>query len=119
MTKQSTGQYGEALAADFLRQRGWRIIATNWRCPRGEIDIIAHEGQAWVFVEVRTRRAASTAAAFESVNPRKQSRLRAAVQLYLAQKNLEEAAWRIDVIAVALPHGQPPLIEHAQDALDW
>jgi putative endonuclease len=115
----TTGQKGEMLAAAFLRQRGYEIIDSNWRCTRGEIDIIARLGEMLVFVEVRTRHADGTAEAFESVNSRKQSRMQNAVHLYLAEHELENSAWRIDVIAIALPRSGKPLIEQVEDALDW
>ncbi len=115
----TTGQKGEALAAAHLQQRGYHIVCTNWRCTRGEIDIIARDGETLVFVEVRTRHADSTAEAFESVNTRKQSRMQNAVHLYLTEQGLEDAGWRIDVIAVAIPRYGKPLIEQVEDALDW
>jgi putative endonuclease len=115
----TTGQRGEQLAAAHLQVRGYRIIGANWRCKQGEIDIIAHDGASFIFVEVRTRHAESTSEAFESINTRKQQRMRAAVYAYLAAEKLESAAWRIDVIAVALPRSGHPIIEHVEDALDW
>jgi putative endonuclease len=115
----TTGQKGEAMAAAHLQQRGYQIVGVNWRCTRGEIDIIARTGETLVFVEVRTRHADSTAAAFESINERKQNRMQNAVHMYLSEHNLEDAAWRIDVIAVALPQYGKPLIEQVEDALDW
>ena len=115
----TTGQQGETLAAAHLQQRGYDIVGVNWRCTRGEIDIIAKSGEMLVFVEVRTRHADSSAAAFESINVRKQNRMQNAVHLYLAEHNLEDAAWRIDVIAVALPRNGKPMIEQVEDALDW
>jgi putative endonuclease len=115
----TTGQQGELLAAAFLRQRGYEIIENNWRCTRGEIDIIARAGEMIVFVEVRTRHADVTSEAFESVNVRKQSRMQTAVHLYIAEHKLEDSTWRIDVIAIALPRSGKPLIEQVEDAFDW
>jgi putative endonuclease len=115
----TTGQKGETLAAAYLRQRGYEIVGTNWRCSRGEIDIIARAGETLVFVEVRTRHADTTAEAFESVSVRKQNRMQVAVHLYLAEHELENVTWRIDVIAIALPRVGKPLIEQVEDALDW
>lgn len=113
------GQQGEKLASDHLQSRGYAIIETNWRCQHGEIDIIAHNDSAYVFVEVRSRHAETTEASFESITPRKRAKLTALAHAYLAAHNLENANWRVDVIAIALPRVGHPIIEHVEDALDW
>lgn len=117
-TKQDTGQRGERLARTYLEERDYTIVATNWHCSHGEIDIVARTGGTWVFVEVRTRRAVTTAAALESIGSSKQRRMIAAAQLYLAEHHLD-VNWRMDVIAVALPSSGLPVVEHYEDALGW
>lgn len=117
--RQQRGQNAEALAAQFLRQRGYDIVATNWHCRYGELDIVARQRETIVFVEVRARSTGGTATAFESIGPRKQARISAAAQLYLAAHQLENADWRIDAIAVGLRGGAAPVIEHVENALDW
>ncbi|MBZ0286720.1 MAG: YraN family protein, partial [Anaerolineae bacterium] len=82
------------------------------------IDIVARQADTLVFIEVRTRRA-GVEAAFESITPRKQTKLRALAYAYLSAHGLENASWRIDLIAVALPRSGPPLIEHLEDGLSW
>lgn len=121
MTKgrQSLGRRGEQLALAYLTNKGYAVINTNWRCPLGELDIIARQGNTVVFVEVRTRFTDSTEPAFESVNPRKQAKLAALAQLYLANTGLEDSSWRIDVIAIAVSANGKPLIDHLENALDW
>lgn len=116
---QTLGSRGEALAAQHLQQRGYRILETNWRCRVGELDIIAQQGETLVFVEVRTRRAHSTEEAFASVTADKQERFLRAVQIYLNTQATEEVDWRMDVIGIALPRHSAPIIEHVEDALDW
>jgi putative endonuclease len=118
-TRQSLGQRGEQLALAHLQQQGYTILTTNWRCAHGELDIVALQNDTVVFVEVRTRYAQSTDAAFESVNPRKQGKLADLAHLFLTEHDLENASWRIDVIAVAVPHSGKPMIEHMENALDW
>lgn len=113
------GQQGERLAVSYLERQGYTIIATNWRCQYGEIDIIARQNHMLVFVEVRARHAERTEAAFESIGPHKQQRLARAAQSYLAKHQLEQTAWRVDVIAIAIPSSGEPIIEHAEDALGW
>ena len=81
--KQSVGKNAEQTAAIFLQNQGLRIIAQNYHCRRGEIDIIAEDGGTLVFVEVRQRRKLPDAA--ESINARKQAKLTAAAAHYLAR----------------------------------
>lgn len=120
MTRQETGQYGEYLARVYLREAGYRILAGNWHCRWGEIDIVAQYGDVLIFVEVRTRHAATTDAAFSSIDPAKQSRMVKAAYQYLADHALPtDVAWRIDVIAVALTGAGHAKVEHVEDALDW
>jgi putative endonuclease len=121
MTKarQSLGQRGEQLALEHLRERDYTILTTNWRCAHGELDIIARQEESVVFVEVRTRYAETTEAAFESINPRKQGKLADLAHLYLMENGMEDVTWRIDVIAVAIPRIGTPMLEQVENALDW
>ena len=102
--RKTTGAPGEAIGADYLRRQGYRIVATNWRCRRGEIDIIAQDSATLVFVEVRARSSARLGSPEESVTPAKQRQLVELAQTYLLF--LETAgrpwtgAWRIDVVAL-------------------
>lgn len=118
-SKQQTGSQGEALAAEYLTSKGCTIVNQNWRTSKGEIDIIAQDGDTLVFVEVRTRHAPDTSFAFESVNNRKQAKLRQLAYDYLNLHNLTDSTWRIDVIAVALRGAAAPVIDHVEDALGW
>lgn len=113
------GQRGEQLAAAFLRERGYQVVATNWRCKYGELDIIARQVDMLVFVEVRARHADSSEPAFESITPRKRAKLIKLAHVYLAENDLSECQWRIDVIAIGIPRSGKPIIEHTEDALDW
>lgn len=116
--QQKTGDYGEQLALQHLQSKGYTIIATKWRCQRGEIDIIAERDAVYAFIEVKTRRHTTTEDAFMQITPRKRERLINAVHTYINTNDLE-VNWRIDVIAIALPYRQAPIIEHVEDALDW
>lgn len=95
------GRRGERIASDHLRQAGYEILAANWRCPRGEIDLIARDGETLAFVEVRIRRGKEYGSPEESITPTKQARLIEAAQTYV-QENGWEGDWRIDVVAVEL-----------------
>jgi putative endonuclease len=90
------GQRAEELCADLLRRAGLRILARNWRCRLGEIDLVAEEAGTLVFAEVRLRRDARFGGAAESITAAKRSRIIAAARLYLAGR--PEASCRFDVL---------------------
>ena len=90
------GVRAEDLCADLLRKAGLRLLARNWRCRHGEIDLVAEEGGTLVFAEVRYRRDARFGGAAESVTSAKQGRLIAAARLYLMRR--PEADCRFDVL---------------------
>ena len=99
------GAAGERLAAQTLEARGYRLLATNWRCPYGELDVIAEDGAELVFVEVKTRRGTASGAPEEAITPAKRRRLLAAAQTYLAEQGAEDHPYRFDVVAVDLAPG--------------
>jgi putative endonuclease len=97
----TTGQCYERYAADWLAERGLRIIARNFRCRAGEIDLVARDGSALVFVEVRARAPSRYASAAESVDRRKQQRLLRTAQFYLRHHPAAaHLSCRFDVIAI-------------------
>ena len=93
------GPWGEAAAAAYLRKKGFRIEAMNYRTRLGEIDIIAADRRYLIFCEVKLRKSADFAAAREFVDSRKQQRLRSAAELYLAANELDVPV-RFDVAEV-------------------
>ena len=101
-SRKRTGNLGETLAADYLRQHGYAIVARNWRCTTGEIDVIARHSDTLIFVEVRTRHGARHGSPEESITPRKQAKLIELAYEYLATMDVPPVNWRIDVIAVVL-----------------
>ena len=98
------GSWGEALAADYLRQRGYRLAAHSYHCRFGEIDLIAWDGDILCFVEVKTRTNLDMALPREYVTAQKQNRLRKTAMMYLAEKRLDCCA-RFDVAEVYAEHG--------------
>jgi putative endonuclease len=102
--RKKLGQWGENLAADYLERRGYAIRQRNYRCPVGEMDIVAEDGGCLVFVEVRTRRGQKYGTPEESVTEAKQTKLVEVVQTYL-QEHDWPGDWRIDVVAVELTRG--------------
>lgn len=115
MNHAEVGRKGEELARAHLRRRGWRILETNHRSRLGEVDVICREGETVVFVEVKTRTSDAFGAPAEAVGTRKQNRLRALAQEYLAAGGLDSADIRFDVVAIRLD-AKPPAIEHIEGA---
>jgi len=93
-----SGARAEDLCAQVLQRAGLRLVARNWRCRLGEIDLIAEEGGTLVFAEVRMRSGSGFGGAAESVTAAKRERLLAAARLYLSQRR--EAPTRFDVFLV-------------------
>ena len=107
------GDWGEELAVRFLGEKGYKIIATNYRCAFGEVDIVAMDGEELVFVEVRARRPGIFGTPEESVSTHKLRRLMAACQDYLQKSGQENIQWRVDLISVRLgeSRSQNPKVE--------
>ncbi len=117
-TNKLTGAWGEALAAEYLRRKRYRIVAAGYRSRFGEIDLIAENRQYLVFVEVKLRSSAQFARAAEYVDRRKQDRLRVTASMYLSQ-NPTRLQPRFDVIEIYAPAGTQtarPEIHHMEDA---
>ena len=104
--RKNLGDSGERVAALFLEQHGYRIIARNFRTSLGEMDLIAEDADGLAFVEVRTRRGAAMGAPEESLTPRKRVRLFAIAQEFLQMHPAYgEPPWRIDLVAIELDRG--------------
>jgi putative endonuclease len=108
------GGRGERAAAAAYESRGYRVVAANWRCPLGEIDLILARAEVIVFCEVKTRRGSSLGGPFEAVTATKQRRLRTLARAYLvsteAGRDVAPLAdgVRFDVASVTLgPEGRP------------
>ena len=113
-----TGFWGEHLAAEYLRKKRYRILATGYRSRFGEIDLIVSNRQYLVFVEVKLRKSDKFAQAREFVDFRKQNRIRTTAALYLEQ-NPTRLQPRFDVIEIYAPEGletRKPTIHHLEDA---
>ena len=113
------GRQAEALACRYLQQQGLRLISQNWRCRRGELDLVMLDGHTVVFVEVRYRRHTAWGGAIESIDWRKRQRLVIAAQLFLQR----ESRWannpcRFDVVALGRdqPARPPDWIRNAFDS---
>ena len=118
MKRRDVGILGEKLARDFLEKRGYHTLQTNYRCPEGEIDIIAGHGDFLVFIEVRTKRSLEFGSPEESITPAKMERLRAVAAHYRQTHDNLPSSWRIDVVAVELDRrGKISRIEVIENAV--
>lgn len=112
------GRWGEERAAAYLRDKGYSLKAANWRCRFGELDLVAEDGTCLCFVEVKLRRSDAYGSAAAFVDRRKQNRLRAAAELYLAGHPTDLQP-RFDVVEVYAPQGMDtanPKIFHLENA---
>jgi putative endonuclease len=96
------GASGERLAAAALERQGYRVLARNWRCVYGEIDLVAEDRGELVFVEVKARRGLRMGSPEEAVTLPKRRKLLASAQTYLAERGEEQRAYRFDVVAIEL-----------------
>ncbi len=113
------GTYGEQMAARYLRDVGLEVLEQNWRCPLGEIDLVAREGSCLVVCEVKTRRSTTFGSPVEAVDHRKLARLRRLSASWLAEQRSRPPGltWRVDsvrvdVVGVLRPRVGACVIEH-------
>lgn len=119
--RKKLGAWGEEMAAQKLEAKGYQIIERNWRCNRGEIDIVAQVGQNVVFVEVKTRRGRKMGAPEAGLTSHKSNKLLQLGEMYVQENELSDVNWRIDLVAVELDHsGKLLRCEHIPNAvLGW
>lgn len=112
------GSWGEQIAADYLRKKRFRLVAANYRCRFGEIDLIVSNRKFLVFAEVKLRMSDKFAEAREFVDRNKQARIRTTAEMYLSQ-NPTSLQPRFDVIEIYAKDGietKYPVINHLEDA---
>ncbi|MBR5381440.1 MAG: YraN family protein [Oscillospiraceae bacterium] len=112
------GRWGEALAADYLRKKGYTIAAMGWHTRFGELDIVAENRDTLAFVEVKLRKNADFAAAREFVDRRKREKLIASAGLYLAEHETDKQP-RFDVVEIYAPDGvgtKNPTLHYIENA---
>jgi putative endonuclease len=112
----SLGRRGEDAALDVYRRHGFRLVARNWRCRLGEIDLVVRRGRLLVFCEVKARTAVAVGAGYEAMTWSKRRRLRRLAEVFLQRASERPAAVRFDVASVHAPSGRVPDVEIFQDA---
>jgi putative endonuclease len=115
--KDETGRWGEDVAARFLAAAGMEILDRNWRCELGELDVVARDGEAVVFCEVKTRRSTAFGDPAEAVHPRKAARIHQLAGRYLAEHPHAHAPeLRFDVVALLRPSLGAATLRHLRGA---
>ena len=112
------GRWGEMLAADYLRKKGFQLLGAGWRCRFGELDLIATDREYLCFVEVKLRKTSAYGSAGAFVDWRKQEKLRLAAQLYLLEHPTQLQP-RFDVVEIYAPRGmktEQPEIRYLENA---
>jgi putative endonuclease len=111
-TAAAIGEYGERMAERYLRDLGLTILARNWRCPLGEIDLVASDGRVLVVCEVKTRRGAAYGSPVDAVTAHKLARLRRLAAAWLHERGGGFSEVRVDVVGVYRPRSGPCHVEH-------
>ncbi len=115
--RRGLGRRGEDLAAQHLTSKGYEIVARNWRCETGEVDLVAGDGDCLVLVEVRARRGRALGSPEESITLAKQARLAVLAEAYV-QAHDWAGDYRIDVIAIEFDRrGRLLRVDHYENAV--
>lgn len=110
MFKKDLGHQGEALAQKYLKKQGYKIIDTNFSCKSGEIDIIAKDNGVLVFVEVRSKTKTDYGSPIDTIDAKKQQKIKKTAQQYLLQLKTEDIYCRFDVVAILWRSPKPEIV---------
>jgi putative endonuclease len=110
------GSYGERIAVRVLTDAGLQVLDCNWRCRDGELDVVARDGDALVFCEVKTRRGTGFGHPAEAVTAAKRRRLRLLARAWLAAHDHHAPDLRFDVVGVHVPVSGPARVVHLRNA---
>ncbi len=106
------GEAGEKLAEEYLTRRGFRIVDRRVRFRRGELDLVARDGDDWVFIEVKTRSGGRMGYAAEAMTPAKLKRMRHAIASYIHSRGLVNPSIRCDLFTIDFARDDTPEIAH-------
>ncbi len=113
---QNLGVLGEELAYQYLRKEGYKVLLRNYECALGEIDLIAKDKGALVFVEVKTRTSSAMGHPAEAVTSAKQHQILKCAQFYVKRYGIREVPCRFDVVSILIPSSGETRIELIRDA---
>jgi putative endonuclease len=114
--RNALGSYGERVAVRVLTEAGLQVLDRNWRCRDGELDVVARDGDALVFCEVKTRTGVGFGHPAEAVTPAKRARLRRLARAWLAVHEHHAPDLRFDVVGVQVPVSGPARVTHLRNA---
>jgi len=115
-TRSSIGSKGEREAERFLKSKGFRVLARNWRAGKDEIDLICKDERTLVFVETRTRRSGALVGGYDSINLRKRNALKRVCRAYLAKLKPPPDSFRLDIVEVEHEEGEILATRHYENA---
>jgi len=113
----TTGERGEALAARYLEEHGLTVLARNWRCPEGELDLILTDGHILVICEVKTRSTDNFGSPAEAVDNAKANRIRRLARRWRVQNGVAHVATRYDIVSILWPPDDAPQVNHLRGVL--
>ncbi|RWU11143.1 YraN family protein [Pseudidiomarina gelatinasegens] len=115
MSRKDMGNQGEEIARALLERNGLDHVQSNFRCDMGEIDLIMRDGDAWVFIEVKSRSNERFASVVEQITADQCQRIRRCAQLFLIQQNLNEHVtfMRFDIVAIVMDFEQAQWLQDA------
>jgi putative endonuclease len=113
---QQLGQAGEKIARRYLKKQGFRILAANYDCPAGEIDLIGFREGSIVFFEVKSRASDAAAPPEENITPAKRRQMEKTSRYWLAANRHPDCAYRFDAISVVIPPEGEPTVRHIIEA---
>lgn len=115
MNKRDIGRGGEGLAVNFIKEKGYKILETNFSCKLGEIDIIAKKGDVLCFIEVKLRKTKEFGSPLEAIDIRKKGRIFKTAQYYCMKNKIGDVPMRFDAVGIDFSSGLP-VIEHVENA---
>ena len=113
----SIGRFGEEVAGSYLTEKGYKVIERNWRCKKGELDLICTSGKKIIFVEVKTRSDQGQGTALESLKHQQKMKLLRTASNYLCQTGLWARECRFDFVSVTI--GPEVKIDHVKNAIEF
>lgn len=116
-SKSSIGRRGEQEAERFLRAKGFKVIARNWRAGKDEVDLICKDDEILVFVETRTRRTGALVGGFDSIDARKRKALNRVCCAYIAKLKPPPSSFRLDVVEIEHEKGEILTTRHFENAV--
>ncbi len=112
--KDALGRMGEEVAARHLESDGFVVLARNWRCDDGELDIVARDGRTLVVCEVKTRSSNRYGSPFEAITERKLHRLERLGMRWMRERGVRPDRMRVDIVSVLAPPRGQRVIEHVR-----